>query len=93
MRNALLCAADDAEYHEREIRLSQGDRLVLFTDGITETARSSEIQFGVQRLGSFLQDRFDSSPKDLFDELKKELLSFSGRKEFEDDCTLLIISR
>jgi PAS domain S-box-containing protein len=43
-----------ASYEERTVKLCPGDRIYLYSDGITEAMNASEEQFGVQRLLSRL---------------------------------------
>jgi hypothetical protein len=46
----VLGAFPDREYGEAELRFAPGDRLLLFTDGITEAWRADEEMFGEERL-------------------------------------------
>ena len=40
----------DARYEELELPLETGDRLLLYTDGLTEAENASEDFFGVERV-------------------------------------------
>ena len=41
---------EGADYQERVLQLRQGDRLLLYSDGLTEAISSSGEQFGQERL-------------------------------------------
>jgi sigma-B regulation protein RsbU (phosphoserine phosphatase) len=43
---------EEAEYEEREQALEPGDRLYVYTDGITEADREPEGELGVERLSA-----------------------------------------
>ena len=40
----------DAEYQATELTWNQGDRFLLYTDGVTEAENSQEVPFGTERL-------------------------------------------
>ena len=71
--------------------LLPGDRMVLFTDGMTEAANGDGEEFGEQRLLEvLLANRYHSARK-----LKEELVGCVSdfcRQEFADDATLLVIA-
>jgi serine phosphatase RsbU (regulator of sigma subunit) len=72
-------------------RHSAGDRLILYTDGLTEATNSNGEEFGeskLVRLG-ILNVALDASH--LLEVIRKEVASFSGGS-FQDDFTLLVAS-
>jgi serine phosphatase RsbU (regulator of sigma subunit) len=73
----------DATYHSSHFHLSNGDRLVLYTDGITEAANAREEEFGEERLKAAI---LAGSPPD---EILAQVKEFSGGAAMNDDCTLL----
>ncbi|HUR80725.1 MAG TPA: SpoIIE family protein phosphatase [Thermoanaerobaculia bacterium] len=79
----------DAKYEEREIDLARGDRLVLFTDGVSEAADSSGEQFGETRLEELVADCRDLDAAELQRTIVEATSSFSGG-EPEDDLTLVV---
>ena len=78
------------EYQEGTLQLREGDRLVLFTDGITEAADASGEEFGTDRIVSLTADLRESSPSGLQDRLLYEVRRFC-HSQLEDDATLLIV--
>jgi sigma-B regulation protein RsbU (phosphoserine phosphatase) len=71
--------------------LRPGDRLVLFTDGITEAERADEAEFGDDRLIEALQSLRHLSARELVESLIAEVREFTGGA-FRDDATLVCVA-
>ncbi|MDZ4727870.1 MAG: SpoIIE family protein phosphatase [Leptospira sp.] len=70
-----------------------GDRVLILTDGVTETFNPKEEMYGENRLVQFLELNFSLEPKLWVKALITELESFSRRtlKEWEDDITFILL--
>jgi len=79
----------DAKYEEREIDIGQGDRLVLFTDGVSEASDAGGEQFGETRIEELVTDCRELGAEELQRTLVDAATSFSGG-ELEDDVTLVV---
>ncbi len=79
------------EVEEREIQLQSGDRLVLYTDGITECCHPGGELFGDQRLQDFIAANSKLHPAAFSDALIGELKSYCGEESFNDDLTLIVL--
>lgn len=81
----LVGALRDARYEERRVRLSRGDRLLLYTDGVSETRREGKL-FGEGRIRRVLQREKDvrSVPESMLAELQR----FAGG-QVRDDVAIL----
>ena len=77
-------------YEEREIALAPGDRLVLFTDGVSEAADASGELFGEQRIEELVGDARDLCAHELQRTIVDASTSFSDG-EIEDDVTLVVV--
>ncbi len=76
-------------YPERTYRLMPGDRLVLYTDGITEAQNEYGEMFGVARLDKVLENCVvDAS--DLLESVLEAMKEFTVGHALHDDCTLLV---
>jgi serine phosphatase RsbU (regulator of sigma subunit) len=75
-------------YVEKEIPLQPGDRLVLFTDGVSEAAADDGEQFGEQRIEE-LATRGGASAADLQQAIVTATTAFA--REIEDDLTLVVV--
>jgi phosphoserine phosphatase RsbU/P len=83
----------DAAFDVREIRLEPDDRLVLFTDGVTEAFNQNDQEYGEERLGAFLQNQSASSEEELISGIVRDVLSFCDAASPGDDMTLMCVSR
>lgn len=81
----------DREYADIEAQLERGDRLVLYTDGLTEAMDSAEQEFGEPRLIELASRNVALSAPELLKTIMNEVTSFSGGS-FQDDFTLLVVA-
>lgn len=72
------------------IELQPGDRLFLYTDGVTEAKNSNNELFGDARLREAL-DSMRGTPSELINELKTTLERFAAGEPQSDDITMLIL--
>ena len=77
----------DCEIEERE--LDPGDRLVLYTDGVTESFNEAEEEFGEARLTEALREGPESSPQATIAAIVDGVRRFSPREQ-HDDITLIV---
>ena len=68
-----------------------GDIIIIGTDGITETRNKEEDVFGRQRLEEIIQTHSHESAKGIQEAIVREVNSFRGELEQEDDITLVVI--
>jgi serine phosphatase RsbU (regulator of sigma subunit) len=78
------------QYESSEITFSTGDRLLLFTDGLTEAQSTTGEEFGEERLIRLLSSRPELSAKELQDTIVSSVSEFSSGN-FHDDVTLLAL--
>ena len=72
-----------------ERRLSAGDTLVLYTDGVTEAFDDAEQEYGEQRLIEMLRRNRRSPSQELLAAIVDDVRQFS-RGEQHDDITLIV---
>ncbi|MBF0240114.1 MAG: SpoIIE family protein phosphatase [SAR324 cluster bacterium] len=80
---------ETSHYEECKIDLLPKDKILLYTDGITEVFNEKEQMFGVLNLKHFLLRHADQRMEILLDQLVNHLRDFSGKDTFEDDVTLV----
>ena len=83
---------DDLHLSEEQTVLAPGDRLVLYTDGLTDVLSSDDTLFGLSRLESLLQSHADLDPEALCAATFADLAAYQGAAEQHDDMTMLVVS-
>jgi sigma-B regulation protein RsbU (phosphoserine phosphatase) len=78
------------DYRQNEIELRSGDRLVLFTDGITECMDPQIEEFGEQRLGTLIAENVSLPATALKDKLLDSVRAHC-KNAFDDDATLIVV--
>jgi hypothetical protein len=77
-------------YRLHPIQLHPGDRLLLFTDGITEAHRRGEREFGYRRLAAMLVEHRELKPPELVRYLTRAV-SESCNGQLSDDATAVCL--
>jgi len=89
----VLGPAPDAKYHVDSVNFTKGDILLLYSDGITETANNKFDQYGDDRLISRLKELNKLSSKEIALEILEDVISFSKNGKYSDDMTLVVIKK
>ena len=86
-----VAVSEDFVYQEALLQLDVGDRLFLFTDGVTEAFNPEEQAFGDARLEGILQDLAGSpaTPSELIAEVLKQVHEFENGAPQADDITCM----
>ena len=78
-------------FNKQYVTLVPGDRLFLYTDGVTEAVGPSKDMYGEDRLRAVLDSCGGSSVEDMIGAVRKDLLRFAGDEPQSDDVTTLCI--
>jgi len=78
-------------YEMGSTQLSAGDRVILFTDGVTEACNPVGEEFGEARLLRLLEDHRTLSANELQGKIIAVVAEFSGGR-WQDDATLLVLA-
>jgi len=88
---AVLGVFPDGAYEQERITTQSGDRLVLYTDGITEARNAADEEFGeAQLIDLVVANRACSAPS-LQARVAGAVASFSESR-FRDDATLIVMA-
>lgn len=79
------------DYEQAGVDLADGDRLVLFTDGITEAADAAGEEFGEARLFEILRESRALGASAIQASVLARVAKFTGDK-FQDDATLVVLA-
>jgi sigma-B regulation protein RsbU (phosphoserine phosphatase) len=80
----------DAAFSQAELPLQPGDRLLFYTDGITEAPNADGEEFGEERLEAAGRTAPDRSAEAIKDYVLAQLAAFTGGS-FADDATLIVV--
>ncbi len=81
----------EATYLPGDAVIEHGDRIVLYTDGITEARNEADEEFGEDRLISIAVENRPCSAPALQARIAEAVASFSGGR-FHDDATLIVMA-
>ncbi len=85
----VLAALDGYQYAQVEVDMTPGDRIFLYTDGVTEAKDSKSGMYGEDRLREYLNSHYDIEPEQLVAGLKDDIDGFACKTEQFDDMTML----
>ena len=78
-------------YEEKTIKLTYGDRIILYTDGIPEAINSDRKEYSNKRLESVIFQNRNLPLEEFCDSIIDDLENHIGNASVEDDITLLVI--
>ena len=87
---AVLGVFATRNYEMGSAQLSPGDRVILFTDGVTEACNPAGEEFGEARLLCLLQEQHSLSADGLQAKILAAVAEFSGGR-WQDDATLVVL--
>jgi sigma-B regulation protein RsbU (phosphoserine phosphatase) len=88
---AVLGVFPDWTYENSTVELKAGDRLFLFTDGITEASNPNGQEFEDASIAAFARVNGTLTANELNSRLLAQVSAFCGA-QFQDDATLLVIA-
>jgi sigma-B regulation protein RsbU (phosphoserine phosphatase) len=81
----------EGDYLEQSIRLAPGDRLYLYSDGVTEATDVAKRQFGEARFTEMVRTGRGASLQDNVHALLETLARWQGAGKYQDDISVLAI--
>jgi sigma-B regulation protein RsbU (phosphoserine phosphatase) len=88
----VLGAMPGVRYPTHTVQLLRGDRLVLFTDGVTEAFNPTEELYGAQRLVDEVHVHGGGTPAALVERICSSVTNFAGNAPQSDDITLTVLT-
>ncbi|MEI7941827.1 MAG: PP2C family protein-serine/threonine phosphatase [Candidatus Riflemargulisbacteria bacterium] len=82
---------ESPEFEQKDIILEQGDKIFLYTDGLTEAKDETGELFGTQRLIKILQENNWLSGENLFQKILDEIKEYSKCPNTDDDLTMMLL--
>ncbi len=82
---------EESDWEETVIVLNQGDRLLLYSDGVVEQTNSNGEQFGEQRLQAELIGSQSNPLAQCVEALEEEVVQWSSDGHLDDDLSILVL--
>lgn len=89
----VLAGMEGIKYRANEIDFGIGDRLFLYTDGVSEATDIGNLLYGEERIIEFLNKNKDLKATELLPALKDNIDLFVGDAPQFDDITMMIFDR
>ncbi len=89
---SILGVDSQIPFEEESIQLVDGDRIILYTDGVYEFEDSKEKFFGMERFLSLVEDNKHDPVNRITEKIFQTLFEFGGNAPIKDDISLMAIS-
>jgi sigma-B regulation protein RsbU (phosphoserine phosphatase) len=81
------------EFSLTQLPLQPGERIIVYSDGVSEATDASNIEYGADRLRSLLRKHRASQPAQLLAACRDDLAAFRRNCHKNDDATLFVLAR
>ena len=81
----------DINYESVSLNYGSGDRIFIYSDGITECEAPTGEMFGSERLRLFVEETRQLKISDVVQQLDHRISAWHGANDFEDDISLLVL--
>lgn len=81
----------DEVLEDKTLPFNDGETLLLYTDGVTETTNLDDEEYSAERLKNLLKSMRKESPEQINKEILESLEQFKGDSHHQDDITLVTI--
>jgi sigma-B regulation protein RsbU (phosphoserine phosphatase) len=84
---------ENVSYQQDEISINMGDRLLIYSDGISEAMNDKMEEFGDKRLREIVRHNDDDSAIDIIDKIIAAVNLHFDKASQNDDMTIIILKR
>ncbi len=89
----ILGVKKNVVFEQKTVTLSEGDLILLYTDGLTEAENPAGEFFGLNRVSDIFVQYAQQSPQTIITVLLEQLKQFCRSESFNDDITLMVFKR
>ena len=90
--NVYIVTNDVVYFTDRTFELRPGETLLVYTDGVSESATADRAFYGTDRLTAFLNGHRELSLEQLVKGLRADVAAFAGGVPQSDDITVLAVT-
>jgi sigma-B regulation protein RsbU (phosphoserine phosphatase) len=83
----------DTPFQEFTADIEPGDRVLLYTDGLTEAANARDEEYGEDRVRAWLDAHRSTEDRLLIEGLIEDVLRFGSPVRPRDDMTVMTLTR
>lgn len=87
----ILGMIKDTPFNTKTVKLQPGDKIIMFTDGVTESMNEMDEEFEEKRLKKILEENAEENAQKTMEAIISAIKSFSGDVHQSDDVTLVVI--
>ncbi len=87
-RGRMLAVYNNIYFEEREVKIKKGDKIILYTDGLTEAINKKNEEFE-ESFFNFIKINYKSSINVLLSQVMDSLFRFVSGKSLEDDICII----
>jgi sigma-B regulation protein RsbU (phosphoserine phosphatase) len=89
-----LGVTDEVPFDSKEFEINPGDKLLLYSDGVSEAMSVKGEQFGMEAIKQVLADNLKADPAVVVEKLVEALDRHAAGREYpHDDITIVCIGR
>ncbi len=87
--NLMLAGMQGMKYKDHQFSMNPGDRIFIYTDGVTEATNAKNELYGEERLLASITNKQHLSPREMLAEVRSDVDRFVGDAPQFDDITML----
>jgi sigma-B regulation protein RsbU (phosphoserine phosphatase) len=93
LRGIALGVKENAQYEEEEIPVTVGDKILIYTDGVTEAMNASMQEYGEERLQELVAGSRTPTCVGLIEEILADVNAHVDDASRHDDMTVVLLKR
>jgi PAS domain S-box-containing protein len=90
-KGTIIGSFEEAEYDSSLYQLEAGNKVLFFTDGITEARNKNGEFFGIDKVISLLKNNKNLGPRQFIEKLIEDTDSYAGGDKASDDRTVIMV--
>lgn len=81
----------NSEYEEKKFKYSEGDLLVMFSDGISKAYNAKNESFDTKQFHSIIQKKAKQNPERIIDSIIQSFREFDALGKLRDDVSIMVV--
>ena len=77
-------------YDEHALKISPGDTLFVYTDGLTDRRTESGEFYSIDRVAALMEASGDADLDTLYDSIYRDVKTFAATDDFKDDIAFVV---